>query len=419
VKWSHTPEQDRALVAVNRWLHDPHAPQVFYLAGYAGTGKTSLAKDFAEDIDGDVFFVAPTGKAAKVLREKKCWNAQTIHSLIYVPVGGDPPSPEAIQQLRNELVRLREVKDPGAQATADKIAEQIKRAEENIKKGSGPRFSLNIESKLRQAKLCVCDEVSMVNELMGRDLESFGTKLLVLGDPAQLPPVYGAGYFTARDPDFLLTEIHRQEADSPIHFLAGLARRGERLPYGKHGDCEVLHRGDPSLEARAMAADIMIVGRNKTRHACNTKARRLLGRGNEPAPIPGDKVICLRNDYETGLFNGSTWDVTRCVPDLDKMTATIDLEDEWFDEDNKRHVDGVECEAWLHHFMGREDELAAHDRRKRAEVGFANAITCHKSQGSAWKNVVVFDESSAFGKDANRWKYTAITRASRRVEVVA
>ena len=249
----------------------------------------------------------------------------------------------------------------------------------------------------------------MANERMGRDLESFDVKLLVLGDPAQLPPVYGEGYFTSRKPDFLLTEIHRQEADSPIHFLAGLARRGERLPYGKHGGCEVLHKGDPSLEGRAMAADIMIVGRNKTRHACNAKMRRLLGHGDEPAPVPGDKAICLRNDHELGLLNGATSVITRCAPDLTAMTAKLDLQDE----------DGsIECTAWLHHFMAREDDLANLRRRDHAEVGYAWAVTCHKAQGSAWPNVLLFDEANSFAKDAHRWRYTAITRASKRVEVV-
>lgn len=410
MKLFHTPEQDRALLAVKRWLADPHAPQVFYLAGYAGTGKTTLAKDLAEDVDGDVIFCAPTGKAAKVLREKRCPNPVTVHSLIYQPTGDNVPlTAEELLTLHAEVARLRATGDPDAQKTADRIEAQIRRAEEDDAKKNGPRFVLNAGSALRHAALCVIDEISMANERMGRDLESFGTKLLVLGDPAQLPPVYGEGYFTAREPDFLLTEIHRQEADSPIHFLAGLARRGEPLPYGKHGDCEVLRRGDPSLEQRALTTDIMIVGRNKTRHACNVKIRRLLGRADEPAPVPGDKAICLRNDHELGLLNGATSVVSRCIPNLNAMTAKIELEDE----------DGsIECSAWLHHFMAREEELANVRRRDHAEVGYAWAITCHKSQGSSWPNVLVFDESATFGYNASRWKYTALTRASKQLVIV-
>jgi exodeoxyribonuclease-5 len=49
----------------------------------------------------------------------------------------------------------------------------------------------------------------MIDAEMARDLLSFSVKTLVLSDPAQLPPTSGAGYFTNREPDFLLTEVHR------------------------------------------------------------------------------------------------------------------------------------------------------------------------------------------------------------------
>src|SRR5690349_8727381 len=79
-------QQDEALQAVARWLKEPRS-QVFRLFGYAGTGKTTLARHFAEDIDGDVLFAAFTGKAAQVLRSRGASNAKTIHSLIYRPKG--------------------------------------------------------------------------------------------------------------------------------------------------------------------------------------------------------------------------------------------------------------------------------------------------------------------------------------------
>ena len=56
-------EQDAALVAVSDWLKQGF-PQVFRLFGYAGTGKTTLARYLAEGVDGDVLFAAFTGKAA-------------------------------------------------------------------------------------------------------------------------------------------------------------------------------------------------------------------------------------------------------------------------------------------------------------------------------------------------------------------
>ncbi|MEL6508019.1 MAG: ATP-binding protein, partial [Pseudomonadota bacterium] len=56
-------EQDRALSAVRDWLRKGETP-VFRLFGYAGAGKTTLARHIAEHTDGDVAFAAFTGKAA-------------------------------------------------------------------------------------------------------------------------------------------------------------------------------------------------------------------------------------------------------------------------------------------------------------------------------------------------------------------
>src|SRR5262245_32722235 len=82
-----TPHQDIALKAVADWLQAKPAergtPQVFRLFGFAGTGKTTLARHIAEGVEGEVKYAAFTGKAALVMRNKGCDGASTIHSLIY------------------------------------------------------------------------------------------------------------------------------------------------------------------------------------------------------------------------------------------------------------------------------------------------------------------------------------------------
>lgn len=405
-----SPRQASALDAIAQWLADPNGKQTFYLAGVAGSGKSTLVEHIVRDLGNKIIYAAPTGKAALVMRRKGCPTATTVHKAIYLPAG-DPPTKEQIEKLREEMRRLYAVKEPGARATADRLAEQLKRAEEEGRR-KGPRFSLNLDSELRYAKLGVVDEASMVDDRMGRDLESFGTRLLVIADPAQLPPVYGSGYFTSREPDAFLDEIHRQALDSPILKLADLARHGRALPLGQIGEgVDVRRYGDPSLEERALSAEMIIVGRNRTRHACNTKIRRLLGRAGESTPVPGDRAICLRNNHELGLLNGSTWTVERCSPDLDKMTASIEVQS----TDDK---DRIECSTWLHPFMAREKELDDLRRRDHEEFAFSWAITAHKSQGSAWNDVLVFDESRQFGKDASKHLYTSITRAVRTLTVV-
>src|SRR5712671_5279726 len=93
-----TPHQDAALNAVADWLKAKPGkggtPQTFRLFGYAGTGKTTLARHVAQAVDGKVLFAAFTGKAALVMRSKGCEGASTIHSLIYKTLenGAEQPS---------------------------------------------------------------------------------------------------------------------------------------------------------------------------------------------------------------------------------------------------------------------------------------------------------------------------------------
>ncbi len=149
-----SPQQDAALGAVSAWLKAKpgtrFTPQIFRLFGYAGTGKTTLARHLAEHVDGKVSFAAFTGKAALVMRAKGCDGASTIHSLIY------------------------KARESGEET---------------------PSFELWDEAPASKAALIVIDECSMVDAELGRDLLSFGVPVLVLGDPAQLPPIQGARLF--------------------------------------------------------------------------------------------------------------------------------------------------------------------------------------------------------------------------------
>jgi exodeoxyribonuclease-5 len=153
---AHIELTDRQWAAVKRivyWLgHETHQKQVFRLFGYAGTGKTTLAKYIAEHVDGRVLFAAYTGKAAHVMRSKGCEGARTL------------------------IYKCHQTED-------------------------GPQFTLNNDSPLAEAKSLIVDECSMVDTQLGADVLSFGVPGLVLGDPFQLPPIYGAGFFTDAEPD--------------------------------------------------------------------------------------------------------------------------------------------------------------------------------------------------------------------------
>ena len=147
-----------------------------------------------------MLFAAFTGKAALVMRSKGCERASTIHSLIY---------------------KTRE------------SGEEV------------PSFDLWDDAPASKAALIVIDECSMVDAELGRDLMSFGVPLLVLGDPAQLPPIQGGGFFTEAEPDAMLTEVHRQAEDNPIIRLSMDIRAGLDLEPGRYGETRDRHPRQP------------------------------------------------------------------------------------------------------------------------------------------------------------------------------
>ncbi|MFD1695752.1 ATP-dependent DNA helicase [Roseibium aestuarii] len=373
MSWS--PEQDKALSDVSAWFKRGDK-QVFRLFGYAGTGKTTLARHLAEGIDGDVCFGAFTGKAAHVLRQKGCENAGTIHSLIYRP-------------------------------RSAKEEEDLDDDEDD----SGPQFAIKRDSDAATAKLIIIDECSMVDEELGRDLLSFGTPVLVLGDPAQLPPVKGGGYFTEAEPDVMLTEVHRQAQDNPIVRLSMDIREGGSLTYGTYGESKVIRRNEIDKD-QILSSDQVLVGTNRTRRLYNGRIRELKG-FTTPMPAVGDKLVCLRNDKTKGLLNGGLWSVKRLrqprgntlrfdvVPEEDLGAKTL-----------------VKVKVLPAMFEDGAEQIPYAIRRKADEFDYGYALTVHKSQGSQWNDIVLFDESYAFREHRERWLYTAVTRAAERITVV-
>jgi exodeoxyribonuclease V len=363
-------QQSAALKAVNKWLTEWYTSKkpskhIFRLFGYAGTGKTTLARHFAENIDGDVCFAAFTGKAALVMRKNGCEGARTIHSLIYI-------------------------------ADVDEKTGHVE-------------WRLNKASPLAEAALLIIDECSMVDAEIAKDLLSFGRPILVLGDPAQLPPVSGAGFFTEAEPDIMLTEIHRQAKDNPIVYLATQIRNGIYPDFGDYGESRIVSK---ISSKDALDADQILVGRNITRHDMNSKVRKLLKLDPE-SPVQNDKLICLKNDKDLGIFNGGMFTVQQLLHSKFK-TSFLHMRLDSDDEDRPP----IMVKVHKSYFM---DDVAKPEWKMlkgSQEMDYGYAITCHKSQGSQWENVLIYDESWCFRDMWERWLYTSITRASEKVTIV-
>jgi exodeoxyribonuclease-5 len=168
--------------------------------------------------------------------------------------------------------------------------------------------------------------------------------------------------------------------------------------------------------AKAMEADQIIVWKNATRWNLINKIRAKLGRP-EFVPVAGDRIMCLVNNHrDAGLLNGMQFEV------LAVQTSALGYEIRALDEEGRERA----LTAYKAGFQGMEAEQEARKslRAWKGRAGlftFANAITCHKAQGSEWPHIYVVDQTPLMWKstaeDKRRWAYTAISRASESVTI--
>jgi exodeoxyribonuclease-5 len=429
--------QAAAIREIRDWFENrTDEAQVFRMFGYAGSGKSTVLRFALDELglsphqgerDGGcvpgVVTATFTGKAAHVLRGKGT-PARTIHSLIYSVLEATEEEVEAATKKVREAEGSVRTFTGFERTAAEAGIEAMRQALAQMKK---PRFALNPQSDAADAKLIVLDEVSMVGEEMARDLMSFGKPILVLGDPGQLPPIKGEGAFTRDAPDVMLTEIHRQAAESAIIRLATMARQGEPIGFGVYDRSVAKMRKGDVTPAQALRSGQLICGMNATRLQLNNAMRHAAGYGGVLPSGPGEKIICLKNQNDIGLINGMFVTLEDVVDEGSLFFSAVVK-----DEDG-RSVQPPDCNGALGrlriykgHF---EDHLGfdreRHDRdwrekRKLTEATFGWAITAHKAQGSQWENVIVWDDGlGKSGLDRRRWLYTAITRDERGLVILA
>jgi exodeoxyribonuclease-5 len=311
------------------------------LGGLAGTGKSTVVKHLSELLP-NFKVCAYTGKAASVLT-KKGIDARTIHSLIY-------------------------------KAFADDHG--------NVRFSLAP--SLDCEG-------IIVDEASMVSEALYRDLRWFDKPMIFVGDHGQLEPI-GDKFNLMAEPDYRLETIHRNAgeiAHFAQHIRTGYRPSGWQFK-GSGEKIKFVPRG--GHRTLASKVDQVICAFNKTRAEMNALVREQL-RMDALKPCVGDRVMCLRNERQLGLFNGMQGEITLISDNDSFVFESGDLVEEVPYEKNTFNQVKYEFE---------QDGPIPFD--------YAYAITAHRAQGSEYDSVMVLEQRCDLW-DHKRWAYTAASRA--------
>ena len=391
----------------DRW--SPGWQQYITLGGYAGTGKTTLISYISNAIryisnkqSFNIAFLAYTGKASHVLKVKMMESSAlqgndfcgTIHRVMYYP-------------------KLRDV----------------------IIGGVVRKVIVGWEKKddLEYYDLIIVDEASMVNRDIWDDLLTYKLPIIAVGDHGQLPPV-GSNFNLMETPQLILKEIHRQAKESPIIRLSKQIREtgSLNLPYPNtnYSKTFLMDWNDPNcksvFEKIEFDEDIVcLCGYNQTRVKLNDIIRKKYNYILEE-PYPGERIICLRNNYDTGIMNGQIGKLIWCLPEGQHLLDGTIMMDGYEDPFVLLiHLGGFGQPSYNGLFEGNlnkqfKKELQKHEISSLDFFDYGYAITVHKSQGSEWNRVVLFPQRNKYQTDDEyrRWLYTAVTRAKEKLFVI-
>jgi exodeoxyribonuclease V alpha subunit len=366
---------------------------VLLLTGGPGTGKTTIVNGILSlfgQMGLKCLLAAPTGRAAKRLTEVTGEDASTIHRLL----------------------------------------------EAGIDQNTGLMFFAKDESNPLKADAIIVDEMSMVDiQLLHSLLQAIprGKRLILVGDPDQLPPV-GPGYpfgdclRSSQLPTVRLTDIFRQAQESLIVMNAHRVNQGlppdlrsrksdffflpcrseqevaqtivdlcaRRLPENMKIPSDQIQVLSPTRKGGVGTTNLNLLLQGKLNPPGQGKKERQYG---DFIFREGDRVMQIRNNYDilwkrgstvgSGIFNGDIGVIKSIDPNMEQLTVVFD-----------------------------DDREADYDFTQLNELESAYAMTVHKSQGSEYRAVVI----SAWGGSPyllNRSVlYTGITRAKELLIVV-
>jgi len=456
--YAPTSCQDRLLHQVADFVCSDDA-DILVVNGYAGTGKTTAVSSVIstlKDYGTKCVLLAPTGRAAKVLSSYSGQPAFTVHKHIYrqKSVGGD-----GFGQFS-----LSPNKDKDALFVVDEVS------------------LIGIDAGQQQST-AVFGTGNLLDDLISFVRSGVGCKVILIGDSAQLPPV-GLDASPALLKDYMLmhggvewaelSTVVRQQKESGILHNATRIRQllseleggpgvmdlcELGLEVGRYEDVERIGGGD-LIEKLSDAYSGY--GEDETIVLCRSNRRAIkynLGirsavQFKEERLVRDDKLMIVKNCYQfvedvEGMDYIANGDVAKLVrissheeryglhfaeariafPDYDdqEITAKVILDTL---ESESASLTYAQANAL---YLGvNEDYAHIASKKKRYEavredkyfnalqLKYANAITCHKSQGGQWRCVFI---DNAFWQDELtvddlKWLYTAVTRATEKVYLV-
>lgn len=409
-----TRDQKVGLLKMGQWLQQfgggrfmPEAVPVFRAFGLAGTGKTSMSVS-VKQMGFNPLYIAFTNRAVSILSSKGCTPARTMHSLLYEVA-------EYTEEEKHADRKLRE-------AYIDAVAAGVPPEERPPMPQSDTRtaFTLRDRASLDEAiqgfDCIVVDEASMVGKRAGADLRKIGLPIIGVGDPGQLKPVGDVAMFNPNNPDVMLKEVLRTDGD--ILDLAMWVRSGKGFA-GHPGDGEDFAIRRKCPPEWFDEADQVLCGIHDKRKELNRHIRARKGMTGF-LPNVGEKLVAVANNRDMGIYNGTLWTVLSsrqqgdyAVMDLVEFApakATGDLE----------MCFGVEVHTGCFvEDINNSESMGAMVRKGSCLMTWGWAITVHKSQGSEWPTVVLFDDSRIFRDQVKEWAYTGATRAAKKLYVIS
>ncbi|WP_285295778.1 ATP-dependent DNA helicase [Aureimonas altamirensis] len=395
-----------------------------FIAGAAGTGKTSIAKQMAEMFEGRTVFCAPANKAASLLAAKGCPNATSFYDAFHrnpTHMGYDDPELIARKRELNDKKDRKQITN----AERGELANLCKRQRDtnNFRPGG---LKINPDhGNPGRADTFFIDEASMLDlqDVRNALAAANGAFIVFLGDPAQLPPASGKPSGLTK-PHFFLEQPHRQALESPIYWLANHIRTHGNLPIESDSSADLYIGADAG--ERQLEADMVIVPTNRLRSLSNEFLRHQRGFLNKVSV--GELLIRLDNDKQRQLYNGDFEILTEehMCNETYKQYLTLKPVDLFGQSRHgyqlSRKIDfNLEndiVETIEQSRLSDMDTRKNHLSKKNAPIfAYGHAITCHKAQGSEWGNVCMHSYSFE-DLPAEKYLYTGVTRARNKVSII-